>query len=173
MTEAPGTRVVAADSTLSRLTGAVLFATLALGLVVPNAVDAGLVSLVLLALAWLARSGRWRQPEAGPLEYLYLALPAAFILIWLAAWALHGLPEAGTGMAERLPRLLAIVPLYLFVRRVDGLDGAWWNGLVAGCLVAGGYALWYAWTGQQSAHGARVPGPTNPIYFGGLSLAFA
>src|SRR5699024_1284689 len=47
------------------------------------------------------------------------------------------------------------------------------NGRVAGCLVAGGYALWYAWTGQQSAHGARVPGPTNPIYFGGLSLAFA
>ncbi len=172
MTEAPSTRVTA-DSTLSRLTGAVLFATLALGLVVPNAVDAGLVALVLLALGWLGLSGAWRRPGIGGLERLYPALPLIYVLAWLAAWAWHGLPEAGIGMAERLPKLLAIVPLYLFMRRVDGLDGAWWNGLVAGCLIAGGYALWYTWTGQESVHGVRVPGPTNPIYFGGLSLAFA
>lgn len=172
MTEAAATRV-AADSTLSRLTGAVLFLTLALALVVPNAVDVGLLALVLLALGWLGRAGRWRRPGLGGLERLYLALPLVFVLAWAAAWTLHGLPEAGTGTAERLVKLLAIVPVYLFIRRVDGLDGAWWQGLVGGCLVAGAYALWYVLSGQEGVHGARVTGPTNPIYFGGLSLAFA
>ncbi|RFF32124.1 O-antigen ligase family protein [Wenzhouxiangella sediminis] len=171
MIEAAATRV-AADSILSRLTGAVLFGTLALGLVVPNAVDAGLVALVLLALGWLAGSGQLRRPGLGRLERFYLLMPVLFVLAWLAAWWLHGTASVGMTTAERLPKLLAIVPLYLFLRRVDGLDGAWWNGLVAGCLVAGGYALWYTWTGQQGVHGTRVPGPTNPIYFGGLSLAY-
>jgi O-antigen ligase len=172
MIEPVATRV-AADSKLSRLTGSVVFVTLALGLAVPNAQDSGTVALVLLALGWLAHSGQWRHPGLSGIERFYLALPLAFVLAWLAAWALHGMPDAGIGTVERLPKLLAIVPLYLFLRRVDGLDGAWWNGLVAGCLVAGAYALWYTLTGQEGPHGARVTGPTNPIYFGGLSLAFA
>lgn len=169
----PAAMRVAADSKLSRGTAAVLFLTLALGLVWALALDVGVVALVLLALGWLARSGHWRRPGLTRLERAYLLLPLAFVVAWIAAWGLHGFSGAGSGTFERLPKLLAIIPLYLFLRRVDGLEAAWWNGLIAGCLVAGGYALWYYLSGQLSEHGARVTGPSNPIYFGGVSLAFA
>jgi O-antigen ligase len=171
MTEAGPTRV-AADSLLARFTAAALFLTLALGLVVPNAIDAGEVALVLLALGWLFGAGGWRRPGLSRLERTYLTLPIVFVLAWLLAWTLHGASAVGSDMIERLPDLLVIVPIFLFLRRVDGLESAWWNGLVAGAFVAGGYAIVYVLTGQESIHGARVTGPTSPIYFGGIALAF-
>jgi len=169
----PALTRVGAGSKLGRLTGAVLFVTLALGLVVPDILEAGLVALVLLALAWLPRPDGWRRHALNRLEWLLLGSVIAFLATWLLAWWAHGLPEAATGTAQRLVELLAIVPVYLYLRRVDGLEAAWWNGLVAGALVAGGYALWFYLSGQVGAYDWRVTGPTNPIYFGGFSLAFA
>ncbi|WP_376692315.1 O-antigen ligase family protein [Wenzhouxiangella sp. EGI_FJ10409] len=172
MTETAATRV-AADSYLSRLTAATLFLTLTFGLVVPNAIDAGEVMLVLLALGWLFGAGGWRRPGLTRSERIYLTVPILYVLAWLLAWTLHGSSTAGLGTIERLPDLLVIIPVFLFLRRIDGLETAWWNGLVAGAFVAGGYAIWYVATGQESVHGARVTGPTNPIYFGAIALAFA
>lgn len=172
MTESIGTRV-AADSKLSRCTGVVLFLTLALGLVVPDALDAGVVALGLLSAGWLAVGDHWRGHGLHRLEWLLLLATVAFVLAWFAAWFLHGLSPAGISTAERLPKLLAVIPLFLFLRRVDGLENAWWNGVVAGAFVAGAYALWFTLTGQVGEYGARVTGPTNPIYFGGFSMAFA
>ena len=85
----------------------------------------------------------------------------------------RGLPPGGSSLAERLPKLLALIPLFLYLRRVDGLETAWWNGLVAGAFLAAAYALWFTLTGQVGEYGARVTGPTNPIYFGGFALAYA
>src|SRR5699024_2714851 len=42
-----------------------------------------------------------------------------------------------------------------------------------GSFVAGGYALWFTLSGQVGEYDGRVPGPTNPIYFGGFAMAFA
>ncbi|RFF28543.1 MULTISPECIES: O-antigen ligase [unclassified Wenzhouxiangella] len=164
---------VAADSTLGRLTGAALFLTLALGLVVPDALDVGVAGLVLLALIWLPKPDGWRRHDLYRLEWLFLGAVVVFVAAWLLAWALHGMPFGGTSTAQRMPKLLAAVPLYLFLRRVDGLETAWWNGLVAGSLLAGAYALWFTLTGQVGDYEGRVTGPTNPIYFGGFSMAFA
>ena len=170
MTETAATRV-AAESLLSRVTAATLFLTLTFGLVIPNAVDAGGVMLVLLALGWLFGAGGWRRPGLARLERIYLTVPIVYVLAWLLAWTLHG-QSTGVSTIERLPDLLVIIPVFLFLRRIDGLETAWWNGLVAGALVAGAYAIWYVATGQESVHGARVTGPTSPIYFGGIALAF-
>src|SRR5690625_1221083 len=76
-------------------------------------------------------------------------------------------------MALRLPKLILAVPFYLYLRRVRGIESAWWNGLVAGAIGAGVYALWFSLSGQTGQYGWRVTGPTNPIYFGGLVLAYA
>ncbi|WP_376697416.1 O-antigen ligase family protein [Wenzhouxiangella sp. EGI_FJ10305] len=169
----PGLTRVAADATLARLTGAVLFLTLALGLVVPDALDVGVAALVLLALIWLPKPDGWRRHDLHRLEWLFLGSVVLFVAAWLLAWALHGMPSGGTSTAQRIPKLLAAVPLYLFMRRVDGLETAWWNGLVAGAFIASGYALWFNLTGQVGDYGGRATGPTNPIYFGGFSMAFA
>jgi len=171
MTETGPTRV-AADSQLARITAAVLFIALTFGLVVPDVIDAGLVALVLLGLGWLLSTGEWRRPQLSRAERVYVMMPLVYTLAWVMAWILHGGSPAGVSDLERLPNLLAIVPLFLFIRRVEGLEPAWWNGLVAGAFVAGGYAIVYVLTGQESVHGARVTGPTNPIYFGGIALAF-
>lgn len=172
MAEALDARV-AADGLTGRLTAVLLFLSLALALVLPNALDVGLSALVLLALLWLVRHGRGQWRSLHRVEWLLLAAPLIFVVAWLLAWALHGLPEAGIGSAQRLPKLLAVVPLFLFLRRVEGLDAVWWNGLVAGSLIAGGYALWFTLSGQTGDYGSRVEGPTNPIYFGGFAMAYA
>jgi len=172
MTEPALTRI-AADGVFGRLTGTVLFLTLALGLVVPDALDVGVAALVLLALVWLPRPDGWRRHDLIGLERSFLFCTIGFVAAWLLAWWLHGMPAEATSTAQRVPKLLAIIPLYLFLRRVDGLENAWWNGLVAGAVIAGAYALWYALSGQVGEYGSRVTGPTNPIYFGGFSMAFA
>lgn len=172
MTDFVGTRV-AADSVLGRLTAAVLLFTLALGLVVPNALEAGVTALVLLALIWLPKPDGWRRHGLHRLEWVFLAAATAYVAAWLLAWALHGMPAEAVSTAQRVPKLLAIIPLYLYLRRVDGLENVWWNGLVAGAFIASTYALWFNLTGQVGEYGPRAPGPTNPIYFGGFSMAFA
>lgn len=172
MTEPALTRV-AADSVLGRLTAAALFLTLALGLVVPDALDAGVAALVLLALVWLPKPDGWRRHRLHRLEWMLPACAVAYVAAWLLAWALHGMPFEAVSTAQRIPKLLAVVPLYLYLRRVDGLEQIWWNGLVAGAFVACGYALWFTLTGQVGDYEGRATGPTNPIYFGGFSMAFA
>lgn len=169
----PALQRVAAEHLLARITAGVLFFTLALGLVVPDALEAGVVALVLLALGWLPRPDRWRRHRLHRLEWLLLGSVVLFVTAWMAAWLAHGLPAGGIGTAERLPKLLAVVPLFLFLRRVDGLESAWWNGLVAGAVIAGAYALWFYLSGQVGDYGRRVEGPTNPLYFGGFALAYA
>lgn len=168
-----GPRRVAAGSALGWVTAGVLFLTLATALVVPNALDTGMVALVLLALGWLPRPDGWRRHELHRMEWLLLASIVVYLIAWLLAWAGHGFAEAGAGTTQRLLKLLGVIPVFLYLRRVDGLEDWWWNGLVAGALLAGTYAIWYVLTGQTSEYDARVTGPTNPIYFGGFAMAYA
>lgn len=166
-------RPVAAGTLQSRITGGVLFLMLALGLYVPNAFDYGLAVLALLAVGWLAGAGLKQQHRLAPLERFFLLAVVVFMAAWYAAWAAHGFPDGGLSMALRLPKLILAVPFYLYLRRVRGIESAWWNGLVAGAIGAGVYALWFSLSGQTGQYGWRVTGPTNPIYFGGLVLAYA
>lgn len=162
--------VVPAGHPLARTVAVILFVTLALGLVVPNMVGAGYILLGLLGAYWLTREGGWRGSGLSTHERLLLFAVVLFIVVWFAAWLVHGLDPVGGSGASRIVRLVLIIPVYLFVRQIDGLEQAWWRGLVTGSIIAGIYAIWFVLSGQEGQFEFRVEGTTNPIYFGGIVL---
>lgn len=164
--------VAAAGGWLSRLTAALVFVVLATGLVVPKVAGAGFLAIALIGICWLSARGGWRSPRLAAHEKLLALVIVLYVGVWLAGWAMHGLHPDGADAVGRVLRLLLIIPAYLYIRRVDGLESAWWSGLAAGAVVAGLYAIGFALSGQEGAWHGRVGGPTNPVYFGGLALAF-
>ena len=157
---------------LDRAAAGVLFVSLALGLLLPKIAGAGLLLLALTGIVWLSMNRGWRPQSLAPLERLLLAAVLIYVLVWLAAWAWTGLDSQGRDGVGRTLRLLLVIPLLLFVRQLNRLESAWWQGLTAGAVLAGLYAWWFHLSGQVGAHDHRVDGPTNPIYFGGITLAF-
>lgn len=164
--------VAAAGGWLSRLTAAIIFIVLATGLVVPKVAGAGFLAIALTGVVWLSLAGGWRTPRLAAHEKLLILAIVLYVAVWLAAWVGHGLHPGGADAVGRVLRLLLVIPAYLFVRRVDGLEPAWWAGLATGAVLAGLYAIGFAVSGQEGAWHGRVGGPTNPVYFGGLVLAF-
>ncbi|MFW5815613.1 MAG: glycosyltransferase [Wenzhouxiangella sp.] len=151
----------------------ILFSVLAFGLLLPKLAGAGLLGLGLIAIAWLSLRGQWRLAGLQAAERLLMLAALVFVGLLLLAWLGHGLPASGADALTRAGRLLLIVPVFLFLRRVDGLASYWWHGLTVGALAAGLYGWWFLLTGQVSEFGQRAGGATNPIYFGGISLLMA
>ena len=145
---------------------------LAFGLLIPKLAGLCFLLLAALAIGWLSLSGGWRLRSLAPLEKLLVAAVVFYVAIWLASWLWNGLDEIGRDGLGRTLRLLLIIPLLLLARRLGHLEAAWWTGLTWGAILAGLYAWWFHLTGQTGLHQHRVEGPTNPIYFGGLALAF-
>ncbi|MFP4207892.1 MAG: glycosyltransferase [Wenzhouxiangella sp.] len=165
--------VITRHSWLGRTTAAILFAALALGLVVPKIAGAALLVLGLISLVWLTTHRAWTLRGLHASERVLAVAATGYVLIILLAWLGHGLdPAAGQGLG-RHARLLLILPLFLFLRRIDDLAPAWWRGLAAGGLIAGVHAWWFLLTGQIGEFENRAGGATNPIYFGGVALLMA
>ncbi|MEX2498541.1 MAG: glycosyltransferase [Wenzhouxiangellaceae bacterium] len=165
--------LIPATSRLGRITALILFLGLALGLVVPKAAGAAFLLLALIGIIWLEPGLARRRWELQAHERLLVFSVLAFVGVWLLAWLFHGLGPVGGEDVGRILRLLLIIPTYLFLARVDGLERGWWTGLAAGAAIAGGYAMAFAITGEQGGWADRVGGPTNPIYFGGIVLAIS
>ncbi len=170
--------MIAADHGLARLAGLILFITLASALVVPGVLAAGYFSLAVVAMIWLTVKGTWRGGALSRLERWLVWSVLIFLAVWVLSWAVHGFTDEANRAAGRIGRLLFLIPVFLLLRRIHGLDRWMWPGLIAGGFVAGTYALWFVLSGQSGIHhigetGFRVEGTTNPIYFGGISLAFA
>ncbi len=163
---------VRADRLLGQIASTVLLVTLALGLVVPKLAGAGFLMLALLSLIWLESAYRHRRIGLQSVERTLYFVIAAFVLVWLASWWLHGLDPVGSESVGRILRLLMIIPLVLFLSRIEDLQRSWWLGLALGAMASGLYALWFTITGETGDWDGRVGGPTNPIYFGGIVLAF-
>jgi O-antigen ligase len=163
---------------LTQVVALILFLTLATALVIPNVLGAGYFSLALIAMIWLTRNRAWHGGHLSQGERALVMSVLVFVGIWVLAWAVHGFTDEGTRAGGRIWRLLPLIPIFLLLRRMDGLERSLWNGLVAGGIIAGGYAIWFVASGQTGIHhigdsGFRVEGTTNPIYFGGIALAFA
>jgi len=156
---------------LDRAVALIIFLTLALGLVLPKVAGAGFLLSGLIAIVWLSLNHGWRLSDLSPLERLMLMAVALYVLVWIAGWLVNGLRPEGADAVSRILRLLLIIPLLLFVRRLDGVERAWWLGLTLGAAIAGIYALWFFLTGDSGGFEVRVSGTTNPIYFGGIALA--
>lgn len=164
---------VEADSMLGRLTGGLLFFILASALFVPGTLMGGYLLLALIGIGWLTWQRSWTRIRLDADERLLIAAILIYLFIWLIAWLAHGRSEAGADEFTRVLRLLPMIPMLMFLRCVRGLAPWWWNGLIAGAIMAGLYAVWFVASGQIGAYGTRVEGTTNPIYFGGFALAFA
>ena len=163
---------------LTQVVGLILAATLATALIVPSVLGIGYFTLALIAIVWLTRHRAWRGGGLTRPEKALIASVLIFVGIWVLSWAVHGFTDEGTRAGGRIWRLLPLIPIFLLLRRMQGLDSALWNGLIAGSITAGIYALWFVLTDQAGIYqigesGFRVEGTTNPIYFGGISLAFA
>jgi len=165
--------VVPASSWLGRAAALVLFLGLALGLVVPKVAGAAFLLIALLGIIWLEPGLARRRWDLDGHERLLLFAVFTFVTIWLVSWVVHGIDPVGSDDVGRILRLLLIVPAYLFMARVDGLERSWWTGLAAGCVISGVYAIGFAVAGQPGEWAERVGGATNPIYFGGVVLAFS
>lgn len=165
-----GARVLP-ESRIGQAVALILFITLALGLILPKLAGAGFLLTSLIAIIWLGVTRQWSLVGLSPLERLILTAVVAYVGIWLWGWLINGLSDQGLDSVGRVLRQLLIIPLLLFIRRIDDLEMAWWHGLTAGALLAGGYAWWYFLTGQIGEFEHRVGGTTNPIYFGGIVLA--
>ena len=158
---------------LGRLSALLLFTGLALGLVVPKVAGGVFLLFALMGIIWLEPGLARRRLVLDARERLLMLIVLSFVGVWLIAWLGHGLGPVGGADVGRILRLLLIIPVYLFLARVDGLDRAWWAGLAAGAIIAGGYAIAFMLVGEPGSWADRVGGPTNPIYFGGVTLAFA
>lgn len=167
------TLTIAADTWLARASGLILFASLALGLILPKLAGAGFLLLGLIAIAWLSATRRWHLRGLHASERLLTLAVLIYVAAILASLAWHAFDPAGTQGAGRTARLLLILPLFLYLRQIDCLAPYWWHGVAAGGLIAGLYAWWFLLTGQIGAFEHRVGGATNPIYFGGIALLLA
>lgn len=165
--------LIPAVSWLGRISALILFLGLALGLVVPKVAGGVFLLFALMGIVWLEPGLARRRLGLDAHERLLTLVVLSFVGVWLLAWLGHGLGPVGGEDVGRILRLLLIIPAYLFLARVDGLDRAWWAGLAAGAIIAGGYAIAFALIGEPGGWADRVGGPTNPIYFGGVALAFA
>ncbi len=168
----PGLARLPAGHPIARVCGLTLVGVLAFGLILPWVLQAGYFLLALIGLAWLTARRQWSWSSLPGDEKRLILAVLAFLAVWVVGWLCHGAADEGTRALGRMARLLPIIPIVLLLRRIDGLTRYWWLGLTLGALLAGVYALGFTLTGQTSAYGARVDGPTNPIYFGGLALAF-
>lgn len=168
-------RPVAAGSVLGRAVAALTVLGLGMGLVVPKIAGAVFLLLAAVAIVWLepALTRRRAAPVLAPGDRLLVGAVLAFVGLWLASWAAFGLGPVGADDVGRTLRLLLIVPLYLFLRRVEGLDVALWSGITFGALLAGGHAVLMAMAPAADAWQTRAGGATNPIYFGAIALALA
>jgi len=164
--------IVRSESLLGRLVALILFIGLSLGLVLPKLAGAGFLLLSLIAIVWLATHRPFRNAGLDRNEKLLFLAVIVFVGVWVLAWLGHGMHPAGWNEISGIARLLLILPLYLFLRQVNGLLKAWWAGLVTGAVLAGFYAIGFAIWSDPVDWYPRASGPTNPIYFGGIVLAF-
>lgn len=164
---------ISASSWLGRITALILFLGLALGLVLPKVAGGAFLLLALMGIIWLEPGLARRRWDLDGHERLLIFVVIAFVGVWLLAWLVHGLGPIGGEDVGRILRLLLIVPTCIFLARVDGLERSWWAGLAAGAAVSGLYAIAFAVAGEPGSWAERVGGPTNPIYFGGVVLAFS
>ena len=166
---------VPADSVLGRVVGGLVVLGLGLGLIVPKVAGGVFLLLSAIAIVWLepALTRRRAIPLTRPGDRLLVAAVGAFVGLWLAAWALAGFNPAGADDVGRILRLLLIVPLVLFLRHVRGLDSTIWWGVSLGAILAAAHAINLTVNPTANPWSARVGGATNPIYFGGVVLAFA
>jgi (heptosyl)LPS beta-1,4-glucosyltransferase len=129
------------------------------------------LGLGLLALAgfWVAYQQRGSGQASREEKLLYFAV-SFFFLVALLVTLLGGIEDGGVKKLGKFARLLLVIPVYVYLRRVGVSLVALWYGLAAGAVVAAGIALFDVW---GKPPGFRARGITHPIIFGDLSLALA
>lgn len=166
---------VPVDSVLGRVVAGLVVLGLGLGLIVPKVAGGAFLLLSAIAIVWLEPALTRRRTAALTVagDARLIVAVAGFVGLWLLAWAGTGLNEAGADDVGRILRLLLIVPLYLFLRRVQGLEAALWWGASFGAVLAAVHAINLTVDPSANPWDGRVGAATNPIYFGGIVLIFA
>ena len=151
----------------------ILLLGLALGLVLPKVAGGAFLLLALIGIIWLEPGMARRRWDLDRHELLLIFAVVVFVAVWLLGWLVHGLHPIGAEDVGRILRLLLIVPVYVFLSHTEGLRGYWWWGLAAGAAIAGAHAIAFTIAGSTGEWYGRVGGSTNPIYFGGIVMAFS
>jgi len=140
-----------------------LFPALILVLRPADGLGLGLLALAGFGVAYQQRgSGQASREE----KLLYFAV-SFFFLVALLVTLLGGVEDGGIKKLSKFARLLLVIPVYVFLRRVGVSLAAIWYGLVAGAVVAAGVAVYQVF---GPLHYPRAKGITNPIIFGDVAL---
>jgi len=141
-----------------------LFPALILVLRPADGLGLGLLALAGFGIAWQQRGSIQASREE---KLLYFAV-SFFFLVALLATLLGSIDDAGIKKLSTFARLLLVIPVYVFLRRVGVSLAAFWYGLLAGSIVAAGVAMYQIW---EPEHLGQAKGITHPIIFGDLALA--
>lgn len=126
------------------------------------------LGLGLLALAGLGVAYRqWGGGQASREEKLLYFAVSAFFVAALLATLVGGIDDSGVKKLGKFARLLLVIPVYVYLRRVGVSLAAFWYGLVVGAVIAAGLAVYQVWGPPQLV---RAQGITHPIIFGNLAL---
>ncbi|RMX18469.1 O-antigen ligase domain-containing protein [Vandammella animalimorsus] len=147
-----------------RATSAATFLVPALALWLPSGYSWGALLLLLLALGNL-----YHWPRTLPRLDAGSWLLAATILVMGLMWALQGDAQAGAARWDRFSKYALALPCLGYALAHPPSAQALEKGLLAGCLGAGGIALWQVYGLGM----ARAAGHTNAIQFGNLALLLA
>ena len=141
-----------------------LFPALILVLRPADGLGLGLLALAGFGVAYQQRGNGQASREE---KLLYFAV-SFFFLAALLVTLLGGIDDSGIKKIGKFARLLLVIPVYVFLRRVGVSLVALWYGLVVGTVVAAGVAGYQVW---GDLNYPRAKGITNPIIFGDVALA--
>ncbi|WP_343294047.1 O-antigen ligase family protein [Vandammella animalimorsus] len=147
-----------------RATSVAAFLVPALALWLPSGYSWGALLLLLLALANLHH---W--PRTLPRLSAGSWLLAATILAMGLMWAIQADAQAGSARWDRFSKYALALPCLGYALAHPPSAQALEKGLLAGCLGAGGIALWQVYGLGMT----RAAGHTNAIQFGNLALLLA
>ncbi len=137
---------------------------------VEHAGSAILLLLVVTGIYGYAKKGRvsFTKPEKALISVFVLYFGFSLVMIILHH-LFHGISLLRIDL-DHESRMLAIIPIYYLFVQTRPSEQTLWNGIVAGAIATGIYALFRSIATDFSA---RIVGPYNPCLFGYFSVALA
>ena len=128
----------------------------------------GIVIIASLVALFLPRSPLMSQDE----KIVYAAV-LFFLVSILATWLLTDHYPLSANRYERYALFLLIIPLTLFLRRIDFDQRYYWFGVVGGAYLAGIFVFMELSQRNFDFVGYRAAGTSYAILFGDISLLMA
>ena len=132
----------------------------------------GVIFILLALLGLILATFQAKEKPLDRDEKLLFFSVAFFFIVAIAAVLLGDDPSQGDGKLSKFLRLLLVIPVYFFIRKINISEPVFWYGLVCGAVFTCLWAIYETKYGPVYLEQMGRPrGATHPILFGNLSLA--